>query len=209
MDLVNQLNKLIKDECKTCKINTNNRCVDCNFILNGNRNIYVGKEIRKLGVPLIEKHKFYYFLYNPELNWKFPLLPDFDYNEKYIKNMKQLFWVVHHEDGNHYNDNKWNLILMLNNEHQQLHRLEKPYIKNPIYKYEKVKNLELFLTNITEGLHLIDKQLIKNFNYSRTDKFINGVRSIIKRINKDVFLIHNNKNGGHRKWFLCKNNIGE
>ena len=136
-----ELYNLIKPECVTCSKQV---CKNCNFVKG--HNLQTGKLFKKIGVPLgLEKCKLFYFIYYPELNWKFPILPEYDFLNN-NKHSKQFNWVIHHEDGNHHNDNKWNLILCLNTEHRHFHNLT----NHPMKNIESRKKLSKTISNITQ-----------------------------------------------------------
>jgi hypothetical protein len=110
----------IKEECGPChikeKIETNTQCENCNFAL-GRDGAYLKEN--KLKLKITKSHLFYFLIY-PELNFKFPPLPieDFFGNKRKGKMWR---WELHHEDGNHWNDVSWNMILVLKSEHMFLH----------------------------------------------------------------------------------------
>ena len=66
------------------------------------------------------KDKIFYFLYYPELKFETPPIPTMDRFGKLLIDVKKLEWQLHHLDGNHWNDNIWNLFLVLNTEHVRI-----------------------------------------------------------------------------------------
>jgi len=76
---------------------------------------------------------FFYFMYYPDLQFKFPDLPFRDYLGNYNKfkipfnildeRIKQFRWIMHHWNGLDWDDRVWNLMLVLNTEHGYIHGL--------------------------------------------------------------------------------------
>ena len=113
---IDKIKLLIRAECRSCnlkqKIEALDVCDDCNFA-----NARDGSYLK--GYDISKSHLFY-FLSHPELNFKFPDLPDQDFlgNERSGTYWR---WELHHEDGNHWNDEEWNVMLVLKTEHMHLH----------------------------------------------------------------------------------------
>jgi len=176
----------LKDDCVSCNVvnkkNNNERCNNCIFVIYANDRPVINKNIRrKYNLPLLTKSYFYYLLYHPELNWKLPNLPMRDYLGNYSYDKKNWFWVIHHEDLNHFNDSKWNLILMLNTEHSYLHMTnlgDNHPMKNPEI-IEKVRNThKLKVKNKTH--HLITNYPFKD-NPELTNKRAKTCSETMKR----------------------------
>ena len=143
------ITELLKDDCIDCNIRNRVRCVDCPFVFDKPR-VLLSQLFIDRGIKKIQKHELYFFLYNPHLMWSYPELPDYDFNNNYFKNYKRWNWVVHHEDGNHWNDNIWNLLLVLNTEHSYIHMIENP----PMLKIEtRLKSSRSHLRRVKEGLY--------------------------------------------------------
>jgi len=107
----------LKKECIDC-CNINIQCTYCIFEKGGSV-----KKTYFTEYTLIRKSHLFFFLNNPNLLWTFPELPEYDFLNNHISE-KQFTWVIHHEDGNHWNDNIWNHILCLNTEHRHFHNLD-------------------------------------------------------------------------------------
>jgi len=119
---------LIKPDCTICNLverdKENTICSDCNFGFNSRYNekrtrVCCGKEFRKYGIKYnlyhhVGKHQVLYFLYHPELNFKFPPFPDFDMFGRPQKDT----WKYHiHHMKKFYIDTKEDLLLCLISEH--------------------------------------------------------------------------------------------
>jgi len=112
--------------CSKCPFSSNSTMKDKTTKKNRIR-IYPGKEFKKYGLinlPAMGKHTLFYFLYNEELNFKWPEIPQVDLLENLNKqyypledNNKKFIWHLHHENGNYWDDSCWNLFLCLNTEH--------------------------------------------------------------------------------------------
>jgi len=229
MDLLQFLNK-----CINCNIydkkEKNERCTSCFFKIGSD-----GAETSKIlyntlyKIPIgIPKPKLFYFLYYPELNFSFPTLPNVDLfgNEKY--NRKKWNWVIHHEDGNHYNDNIWNLILLLNIEHHIIHSKERNPMDNvnkSIFKqtirnkykqrYNQQKYLDknknkyydmlTWLDSLIPGKYVINKEISEKLNYHENYNLKYGIDSAIKNneIN-NISLVDNGSKGKHKRWIIIK-----
>ncbi len=156
----------LKEECVTCNVvskkHDNTRCNDCCFAIYADDYPVINSKIRKkYELPLLTKSHFYYLSYHPELSWKLPILPEKDYLENWKYKKKKWFWVIHHEDMNHFNDSEWNLLLLLNTEHSYLHMTELGNLhpmKNPDVA-KKVSNTHK--KKVIDGTH----HLIKNYPF--------------------------------------------
>ena len=124
--------------CVCCNLHymrsSKQRCKDCPFIFNSSHGndatkISPGSKFSKLGIPGAEKYGKYhlfYFLYYPELNFTLPPIPEKDLFDNLTTNTTQ--WIVHHINGFNWDDTIWNLMLVLNTEHnyfEQITRQEK------------------------------------------------------------------------------------
>ena len=94
---------------------------------------YPGEKFKKYGWNFGQKygkHTFFYFMYHPWMNCKFPPYPEEDLlgqgiailNERGEKisddtTTKKFQWHIHHWNGNYWDDSPWNLLLCLNTEH--------------------------------------------------------------------------------------------
>ena len=83
----------------------------------------IDKYINKLG-----KHQLYFFLYNPDLNFELPNIPDYDMNDKLTNEHTK--WILHHINGNFWDDRQFNLLLCLNNEHGFFEKQIRDAVKN-------------------------------------------------------------------------------
>jgi len=92
----------LKEECEWCDFSLCPRhlCVFYNTSINF-KNLFTF-------YPPMYKHWIYYFMHNPYKNWSFP-------DETPGK------WHIHHLDNDHYNDEKENLVMLLNADHTKLH----------------------------------------------------------------------------------------
>ena len=125
------IDSVLKPECVDCR-SIMKGCCDCPFTAQNYRYFRVkrlhGLNSRYYGMM---KHHLYYFMYHPELDFKYPTLPDFDYLGNCRIDGKRWHWVVHHEDGNSWNDREWNLLLMLHTEHFHVHQKQFPMSHYP------------------------------------------------------------------------------
>jgi hypothetical protein len=72
-------------------------------------------ELKKLGLTFknsLGKHQLFYFLHHPELNFKYPEIPEQNFLGD-DRNGKNWFWIIHHCNGNFWDDRKFNLMLCL------------------------------------------------------------------------------------------------
>ena len=120
---------LLKPECTYCNLvemDLDNRiCSDCNFGFNSKYNnertrVCCTKHFRKYGLKKnlyqhVGKHQLYFFLYHPELNFKFPQFPDTDMFGRPQKDTWK--WHIHHIKK-YYIDTKKDLLLCLITEHK-------------------------------------------------------------------------------------------
>jgi len=144
----------LKGDCQMCNVVDrnlkNNVCVDCPFcfssIYDSKKNerrirVYPSAKVFSryglINLPSMGKHTLYYFQAHPELNYKFPVIPNKDLfgNVKavYGKSGKLLYgkefiWHIHHWNGNYWDDNEWNLLLCLNTEHNYFEAKERTYV---------------------------------------------------------------------------------
>ncbi len=115
------------------------KCKNCACIFNSAPKAGAGSRIgmsanfKKYGIEepsKLGKYQFFYFMYYPELNFELPSLPSIDLEGNDIRN-KTFKWIIHHENGIHYDDRVWNLILMINTEHGVIHgemnKINKPW----------------------------------------------------------------------------------
>lgn len=200
------IKNILRDECITCNIRNKkengNRCKNCLFMLNGGNDIIVSTTSKKFGIPInIKKSHLYYFLYYPDLKWKFPKLPN---NDKLgnSKESKKFRWIIHHEDENHFNDHKKNLKLILNTEHKSIHNLK----YNPMFDLKnRIKKSETDKLKVKNRTHIfITDNPMKKLN--SINKLKNGINLRIK--NKTHNFIINNPNVNTpkqlnlKKWLL-------
>ena len=127
-DTVEEIKKLLKSECITCDLSI--KCSSCPFV-KGDNGINCGQQFKQFGIYNYGKQYLFYFLHHPELNWKLPPIPECDYLGNKRIDRKIFCWIIHHEDGNHYNDNIWNQILCINTEHTSIHNYYNHPMKNP------------------------------------------------------------------------------
>jgi hypothetical protein len=112
-------------------------CSDCPFSFNSRAEnkrtrVYPGKKFKRYGWNFGQKygkHTFFYFMYHPWMNCKFPEYPDEDLLGNRIATLdergrkisgdgtKRFLWHIHHLNGNYWDDSPWNLLLCLNTEH--------------------------------------------------------------------------------------------
>jgi len=164
------------NKCSTCDVIHKHcnkiKCNNCYFNVDiNNGEIYTSFKLRSLfNIRDMRKHHFFYFLYHPELNWKFPNIPMKDLNENLTS--KTDHWVIHHEDENHYNDLEWNLILLLNSEHSRYHKIKNNPMKLEVNKekvrqFQKVNSIE----KIRNGTHIfIKNNPAKNIDHPIYDR---------------------------------------
>ncbi len=224
--------KIVKNECITCDVilrhKNKNRCRPCLFKIgaDGAETGKIFKEYRvELGIP---KSRFFYFAYNTELNWEYPELPDVDIFENKKEGRVKWHWVIHHEDGDHSNDNKWNLCLLLNTEHHTIHNLERNpmdgikrddfikiirkkykerYIQNKNLDKNKVKYYKMidWLNSISKGEYILNKKICDKLNYTEPFSLKYGINSaIVNNEVNNIFLKHNGKENSARRWILLK-----
>jgi len=139
------INNCVKPECRACDVDskkkTGQKCPDCPFahnsiIVSTNKErrtrICVKSEFKTFGLTDFQelgKHKLFFFLDHPEMNFTMPDLPDedflgnkrgsYDENGRLIRGSgKHFVWHFHHENGLFYDDNSNNLVLCLNTEHK-------------------------------------------------------------------------------------------
>lgn len=228
--------EFIKQQCITCniveKIKNKDRCDNCIFVMNNQ--VVVKKDFEINQLRNISKSHFFYFLHYPHLNYIYPDLPEVDFLGTKRGDRKRWWWEIHHEDGNHWNDNKWNIILILNTEHQYLHRLHyynpmkdlfvissikkrnKEKIQNGTYhgivkptltygkKYKKVKS---WLLKIKPEVYEINKELSNYFGYSEPYSLRACLQTIVNKESLNIAFFNNGENTINKKWFL-KNNGG-
>ena len=124
------IKSLLKKQCVICDVSEKRmhgiRCKKCPFVFNTQdtnskrARVGTGAKFYKYGVPKdTGKHQFYYFLYYPELNFEYPPVPEIDLYDNV--NPGTWRWIIHHLNGNHFDDRIWNLLLVLNTEHGKLH----------------------------------------------------------------------------------------
>jgi len=128
----NGILSLIKNECVDCnlkvRIMKKIQCSDCPFVsCSGERKtrknyfttgIACGAKFYQYGIDpngRLGKAYLFYFLYHPELNFSLSSLPN--------PGNKQ--WILHHDDGNNWNDHIWNLILCFRTEHSFFEKINK------------------------------------------------------------------------------------
>lgn len=168
----------IVDECKICDVITKHKnkqkCSHCIFVADINSNqVYTNGVLKQFGIRPLRKHHFFFFIYHPELQWKFPLISSYDLEGN--KTRENEYWNIHHEDCNHLNDNKWNLILLFNSEHVRFHRTINNPMDNPDV-VEKIRNFQRMNSRrkIKDGTHLfITNNPVLNFShpvYKQTNK---------------------------------------
>jgi hypothetical protein len=110
------------------RMKTGTRCKPCHFSTSsggrkGNPNYFnIGctpKAIfKKYGIEKpneLGKPRLYYFLYNPQLNFQYPSIPEVDIFG--IETGPTSQWLLHHVNKNNFDDSPWNLLLCLRNEH--------------------------------------------------------------------------------------------
>jgi len=188
----------IKSECSQCNLKQKvNICQDCNFKYSRD-----GSFLREIK---ISKSHLFYFLYHPELNFKFPELPYEDYLGNNKDDQKQWRWELHHEDGKHWNDVEWNLILVLKTEHQHLHGgvIQTEEVKAskrsdaPGTKLRIEKQLITRRKNNTINIGCIKTKLTESQVIDIKKRLIDGERTIdiSKEFNRGVTTIDNIKHG--------------
>ena len=206
-----------KTRCKPCMFKIGSDGAETSSILKNHNN-----EI-EIGIP---KPRFFYFLHHPELNWNFPPLPTHDlYGNETTGNE---WWNIHHEDGNHCNDDIWNLVLLLNTEHHRIHAFERNpmdnvdieqfkilirdkykerYLNNKNLDKNKIKYYKMidWLNNIENGEYTLNYDLCKLLNYKEPYSLRIGINSAIENNEvQDMKLKHNGKRGWISKWVLIK-----
>jgi len=127
---------LITEECVNCNLHTrrleDNICFDCHFGFNTRYNskrsrVCPSSDFKKYGLlkpGTMGKHKLYYFLHYPQLNFELPDLPDVDLFGN-TSSKKTFIWHIHHLNREYWNDSPWNLLLCLNTEHNKFGSLWK------------------------------------------------------------------------------------
>ncbi len=190
---VEGLLSILKEDCIEC--NDIKKCSDCIFFY-GNNGMNTRSNIKRFGINNLGKQYLYYFLQNPELNWKLPLIPEEDYLGNNKQNRK-LSWEIHHEDGNHYNDNKWNQILVLNTEHRSIHNYYNHPMKNSdIAKRNSISNKNTHKQMVEDGTHhIITNHPFKNEKI--LEKFRNNQKKRIREGNH--IFVTNNPNYKNKK----------
>lgn len=129
----NGIISLLRKDCVTCNVSLRKhlktRCDPCHFSpKSGDRKsnanfIPLGATpkaiFKKYGIENpgeLGKTRLYYFLYHPELNFKYPPIPQFDIFGNPTDEKAQ--WLIHHMNKNNCDDSPWNIILCLRkNEH--------------------------------------------------------------------------------------------
>lgn len=148
---INEIRSLLKAECTNCiEIN---KCSNCPFQLGWlyhSYEIYTGPKFNKFNINRIYKHYLYYFLSHPELEFKFPELPKYDKLGNSDNDGILWRWEIHHKDGNHRNDEEFNLELLLFTEHRSIHW----YQSNPMWNQNsKECRLKIQDELIKQGKH--------------------------------------------------------
>jgi len=148
-----QVLNLLKQECIRCnvryKYQNNKRCINCPFVISND--VTTGIKFKIIGVPHgLKKPYVYYFLNYPELNWKLPELPVEDLHSNFKKEYKRWNWELHHEDGDHFNDNYWNLMLLINTEHSRYHIIDKPLLSK---EESRIKLSNTQKQQVKDGTH--------------------------------------------------------
>lgn len=147
-----KINKLLKDTCPTCR--KVERCYDCPFVKGRGGELFTGP---KMGIMNIPKYYLYYFLYRPELNFEFPILPEVDSKGISKDKYKYWRWEIHHKNFNHWDDNPENLELLLCIEHRRIHGKQSPinssFWYNTKYKKSKISRSEKLKEKGKEGKH--------------------------------------------------------
>ena len=189
---VKSIKKVLKDSCISCNYYIAlkyGRCDNCPFVTGGFVRQQSGKILNNYGIPYgVGKPHIYYFLHYPELNWNLPNLPDVDYNGRNKNSYKHWHWVIHHEDKNHYNDNKWNLILLLNTEHNHIHMINDNPMKSKITRDKfSIITSKIQRQKVKEGTH--------NFitNHPMNDPEIRNGRKTKKVLKLQDWIIKLNK----------------
>jgi hypothetical protein len=124
---------LLRPDCVICnwafEVANGTQCKKCPFI---SGSWSTGKNLKKklprpgCGVKFTEafqhlnlvfkncigKHQLFYFLYHPELKFKYPEIPEQNFLGD-DRNAKNWFWILHHTNGNFWDDRKFNLMLCL------------------------------------------------------------------------------------------------
>jgi hypothetical protein len=223
--------ELVIPECITCnlyeKVRVNKRCKSCSFKC-GSDGAATGKNFLDYNIKIdLPKSHYFYFIYHKELNWKFPVLPDLDLYNKSKSTHKKWNWIIHHEDLNHSNDSKWNLILLINTEHHYIHILNKNPMDNLNYdfsktirckykeRYKKGLNLDLNknkyyatidkLNSLLDGIYQINKSFCIDFGYTSPYNLWYSINSIIKNNEiSNITLLNNGKENSAKRWFLKK-----
>ncbi len=152
-----KIKKLLNPECITCNVAHKYKyklnCPNCIFTCDSfTRSLFKETGLTKS----IYKHHLYYFIYNPELEFKYPDLPDYDYLNNHKNKYKENIWNwdIHHEDGNHWNDNQWNLLLVLKTEHHSIHwSLYNPSFVKEIVDKRSKKIKETHQKKVNNGTH--------------------------------------------------------
>ena len=190
----------LKKECINCNIrekrSKNIRCSDCFFMLQNEGSIS-GKIFKEYGLYLLPKKYVYYFLYNPDLNWTLPSLPEVDFIGNKRQDRIRWEWVIHHEDGNPWNDSKENLILCLNTEHRYFHNLENNPMKNQdVNQKVKKKHME----KVKAGVHHLqtnnpmkDPIIIQKMKGGMRERILLGTHNFVGDNNPNVNTRKQNK----------------
>ena len=158
----------VKEGCITCDLkdhyHNNTKCKSCIFVADRitKGDFVVSSKFTPEGFDSVKKHHFFYFMYYPELNFKFPKLPEYDLYGKCSK-FNNWYWVIHHEDGNHLNDSENNLVLLLNHEHHKLHGVFKTLNEtdNPMKRAENRKKMSVFQSKRQKDLYKAGKSNLK------------------------------------------------
>ena len=107
------------------------RCKECPFVFNSTHGndaskISPGSKFKQYGIPdatKFGKYHLYYFLYYPELNFEYPSIPQVDmFGNETTRN---IIWIIHHINGFNWDDTIWNLLLVLNTEHNYFEQMTK------------------------------------------------------------------------------------
>ncbi len=162
---VEGIKSLLKDDCVTCdvrtKIKQNTRCNDCPFRLSADNRCETRTDFKRYGVDRLYKHQLYYFLYHPELNFKFPPLPYNDLMGIPKSDHTRWIWEIHHHNENKMDDTNSNLEMLINTEHSRIHFETDNPMRNDEFKQKRMDTVRSQINNNEHWLQS-DKNPMKN-----------------------------------------------
>lgn len=124
--------------CKPCHFgpSSGQRKTNPNYFTHGFAPLTI---FRKYGVPKEwGKAQLFYFFYYKELNNEFPKPQSIlDLNGVTVSQAK-IDWILHHMNGENWNDHIWNLILCLRHEHSFFEKMDDVFNKRILDLYQKL-----------------------------------------------------------------------